>query len=70
MSDLFSDLPAKPNEPRSTNILNGWLSQLAGSAGVPSNRLGWIAASTIVIALLQRAKGEDGGPLFLVKGGT
>jgi hypothetical protein len=33
-------------------------------------RVGWMLASTVVIAALQRALGVDGRPLFLAKGGV
>lgn len=40
------------------------------AAGVEAGRLGWLVASTVVIAALQRAVDETGRTHFLLKGGT
>ena len=38
--------------------------------GSDGGRLGWLVASTVVVAALQQAVDEQGEPLFLLKGGT
>ncbi len=38
--------------------------------GIGAGRLGWMVASNVVIAVLQRISSDDGEPLFLLKGGT
>ena len=38
--------------------------------GMAVRRLGWIVASSIVVAALQRALHDDGRPVFLLKGGA
>jgi len=50
--------------------LNRWLSDAEKDTGVTAKRLGWLVASTIVVAALQRALGDDQQPLFMVKGGV
>ena len=68
--DPFAGLPAKDRTPGSAHILDHWVQQASTTLGAGSARTGWILASTIVIAALQRALGPDGEPLFLLKGGV
>jgi len=64
-------LKPKSKEPNSTNVLNNWITAVERDvAGVEAGRLGWLVASTIVTAALQRAVAQDGGTRFLLKGGT
>ena len=51
-------------------MLNRWVAAAQQVAGVEVGRLGWLIASTIVIAALQRAVDETGRTHFLLKGGT
>lgn len=51
-------------------MLTGWVNQAERRLGSRGGRLGWLVASTVVIAVLQRALGIDGHPQFLLKGGT
>jgi hypothetical protein len=66
----LSSLPSKDRTPRSANILNGWVTNAAKAVGVPHDRLTWIIASTVALAVLQRATASDGTSLFAVKGGA
>lgn len=68
----LSELKPKDKEPRSVSILTGWINQAERSLGVPAGggRMGWLVASTVVIAVLQRAVDTNGTPAFLLKGGT
>lgn len=66
---MTAQLPDKDRTPISARVLNNWLRDAQKQTGVGEGRLGWILASTIVVAALQRALGEDQQPLFLVKGG-
>lgn len=66
---MTAQLPDKDRTPISARVLNNWLRDAQRQTGVGEGRLGWILASTIVVAALQRALGEDQQPLFLVKGG-
>ena len=63
------DLPDKLRPAPSARSLNTWVRDAVRLTGARERRVGWILASTVVIAALQRALGHDGKPLFLAKGG-
>lgn len=67
--DPFADLPNKNRLPKSARILDGWVRDAQKLVGSRGERVGWILASTIVAAALQRAN-RDGAPVFLLKGGV
>lgn len=46
-----------------------WLRDAQTRTGVGEKRIGWLLASTVAVAALQRALGADEEPLFLLKGG-
>jgi hypothetical protein len=58
------------NDPASKNILNAWVNQAQPHVGLDTGGPGWLIASTVVVAALQRAIDEDGRARFLLKGGT
>jgi len=64
------DLPDKSRPVPSVRALNTWLADAERDTGVTAKRVGWLVASTIVVAALQRALGDDQQPMFLVKGGV
>ena len=64
------DLPDKSRPAPSARALNTWVRDAVRLTGLRERRVGWMLASTIVIAALQRALGGDGMPLFLAKGGV
>ena len=64
------DLPDKPRLAPSARSLNAWVRDAVRLTGLRERRVGWMLASTVVIAALQRALGRDETPLFLVKGGV
>ncbi|TFD49824.1 hypothetical protein E3T55_10745 [Cryobacterium frigoriphilum] len=66
----LNDLPDKDRRPSSAAMLNRWVQDAQKLAGGTGARTGWILASTIVVAALQRTLGPDGDPLFLLKGGV
>ncbi|WP_419707944.1 nucleotidyl transferase AbiEii/AbiGii toxin family protein [Promicromonospora sp. NFX87] len=68
----LANLKPKANPPRSTAILSQWINQAEKTLGVPAagGRMGWLVASTVVVAVLQRAVDATGTPSFLLKGGT
>lgn len=70
-SEAINHLKPKDKEPRSARVLDGWVAQAQQTIGgqTSGGRLGWLIASTVVVAALQRAVDET-GPLFLLKGGT
>ena len=63
-------LPDRGKEPNSARTLDAWIIQAQGRVGVDHGRLGWLVASTVVVAALQRAVDESDAPRFLLKGGT
>lgn len=69
---LLARLAPKSKQPASAAVLNGWISQAEGTlgTGVGGGRLGWLVASSVAIAAVQRAVDVDGRQLFLLKGGT
>lgn len=66
----FARLTARGKEPASANVLNAWIQQAQVKVDIAPDRLGWLVASTVVIAALQRAVYADGQPRFLLKGGA
>src|SRR5699024_9056159 len=56
----------------STKALNTWIAQAEEKLGeeAKGGRLGWMIASSVAIAAVQRAIDADGRQLFLLKGGT
>ncbi|WP_139418010.1 nucleotidyl transferase AbiEii/AbiGii toxin family protein [Agromyces laixinhei] len=68
--DPFAALPEKDRAPASARVLEQWVRQASVALGTSAARTGWILASTIVVAALQRALGQDQQPLFLLKGGV
>lgn len=66
----FSSLSERDKEPSSKRVLDTWIAHAVGSTGIVERRLGWIVASSVAIAALQRAVHSDGRPRFLLKGGT
>jgi hypothetical protein len=67
---MILDLPDKTRPTPSARALNGWVRDAVRLTGMRERRVGWMLASTVVIAALQRALGTDGVPLFLAKGGV
>jgi hypothetical protein len=67
--DPFAELPDKDRVPRSSRVLDAWVNDAQKILGIRGSRVGWLLASTLAAAALQRET-EDGTPLFLVKGGT
>lgn len=72
LAALLKTLKPKTKQPISTKVLNTWIAQAEGQLGdeAKGGRLGWLIASSVAIAAVQRALDEDGHQLFLLKGGT
>ena len=68
----LADLKPKAKPPASASILAQWVTHAERALDVPAagGRMGWLVASTVVIAALQRAVDSEGTPRFLLKGGT
>lgn len=68
----LADLKPKAKPLASASILALWVTHAEKALDVPAagGRMGWLVASTVVIAALQRAVDSDGTPRFLLKGGT
>jgi hypothetical protein len=69
---LLGTLTPKTKQPVSAKVLNGWIAQAEGKLGdeARGGRLGWLIASSVAVAAVQRALDADGRRLFLLKGGT
>lgn len=72
LAALLATLKPKTKQPVSTKVLNTWIAQAEGQLGdeARGGRLGWLIASSVAIAVVQRALDEGGKQLFLLKGGT
>lgn len=72
LATLLGTLKPKSRQPVSTKVLNTWIAQAEGQLGdeAKGGRLGWLIASSVAIAVVQRALDADGRQLFLLKGGT
>jgi hypothetical protein len=72
LAALLRTLKPKTKQPASVTVLNNWIAQAEGKLGPDARggRLGWLVASSVAIACVQRAIDADGRQLFLLKGGT
>jgi hypothetical protein len=73
LAALLRTLKPKAKQPVSATVLNNWIAHAEGKIGGPdvkAGRLGWLIASSVAIAAVQRAIDADGRQLFLLKGGT
>ena len=59
---MTAELPDKDRTPASAKVLNNWLRDAQKQTGVGEGRLGWILASIVAVAALQRAPGADQHP--------
>lgn len=69
---LLRRLTPRAKEPVSAKVLNTWIAQAEGKLGdeARGGRLGWLIASSVAVAAVQRALDQHGRQLFLLKGGT
>lgn len=72
LADLLRALKPKAKQPVSATVLNNWIARAEGKLGdeARGGRLGWLVASSVAIAAVQRAIDADDRRLFLLKGGT
>lgn len=72
LADLLKELKPKHKQPASSKVLNAWIAQAEAQLGddAKGGRLGWMVASSVAIAAVQRALDKEGRQLFLLKGGT
>jgi hypothetical protein len=67
---VIGSLPDRNKEPTNARVLDAWIAAAQERVKLDSGRLGWLVASTVVVAVLQRAVGSPDRPIFLLKGGT
>ncbi|MGL5859295.1 MAG: nucleotidyl transferase AbiEii/AbiGii toxin family protein [Angustibacter sp.] len=72
LAELLKTLTPKAKQPISTRVLNTWIVQAEGRLGeeAEGGRLGWLVASSVAVAAVQRARDSEGRQLFLLKGGA
>lgn len=72
LTALLRTLKPKTKQPASASVLNAWIFQAEGQLGeeAKGGRLGWLIASSVAVAAVQRAIDAGGRRLFLLKGGT
>lgn len=67
---LIGSLPDRDKEPTNARVLDSWIAAAQDKVELDSGRLGWLVASTVVVAALQRTVSSTDKPTFLLKGGT
>lgn len=69
---MLASLGPKSKEPANARVLNDWIARAERELGdeARGGRLGWLVASSVAIAAVQRAIDDNGRRLFLLKGGT
>lgn len=60
----------RPVPARALSGLERWLGEWAAAEGVTAGRLRRFVAVAVVAAMVQRARDDEGRPLFLLKGGS
>lgn len=66
----LGELKPKTKPPATSRVLAQWIEKAQETLGERGQRLGWLVASTLVSAALQRVVDGSGTPSFLLKGGT
>jgi len=66
----FHSLPERGAKLVSARNLDAWVNQAQERTGLGVGRVGWIVASSVVVAVLQRALHHDNQPRFALKGGA
>jgi Nucleotidyl transferase AbiEii toxin, Type IV TA system len=61
---------ARRKAPHSTSVIERWINEYAREEGMVVNRLQRWVWFMVVLAVLDRVRGEDGEPLFILKGGA
>ena len=69
LTELLRTLKPKDKQPVSAAVLNNWIAQAETKLGPEARggRLGWLVASSVVIAVLQRVVDADERQLLLLK---
>jgi len=69
---MLRQVRVKDKAPNSKSVLDAWIAQAASRLGTDADagRLGWLIASSVAVAAVQRAVDEGGRQMFLLKGGT
>ncbi len=72
LAELLRTLKPKAKQPVSATVLNTWIAQAESKLGPDASggRLGWLVASSVAVAALQRVIDSDDRQVFLLKGGT
>jgi len=66
----LDQLKPRGKPPATARAIEKWLQDADREVEVGARRLGWMVASGVVIAAIQRALHDDGLPRFLIKGGA
>jgi hypothetical protein len=69
-SHPFDRLKPRGKPPATARAIEKWIQEIERDLDIGSRRLGWMVASGVVIAAIQRALHTDGLPKFLIKGGA
>jgi hypothetical protein len=70
LAEALAGLKPKNKNPASSKVLNAWIAKAETDLNSDGGRLGWLVATTVVAAILQKATDDAGTPRFLLKGGT
>ena len=63
-------LKPRGKPPATKQAIDKWIHDAEREVGIGAKRLGWLVASGVVVAAIQRALHDDGLPRFLIKGGA
>jgi hypothetical protein len=66
----LDQLKPRGKPPATKQAIDKWIHDAEGEVGIGARRLGWMVASGVVVAAIQRALHTDGLPRFLIKGGA
>ncbi|MDO5617613.1 nucleotidyl transferase AbiEii/AbiGii toxin family protein [Kocuria sp.] len=72
LAAMLHELKPKTKPPVKAAVLDAWIAQAEAKLGdeAKGGRLGWLVATSVAVAAIQRAIDQDGRQLFLLKGGT
>jgi hypothetical protein len=72
LAAMLHGLKPKARPPIKASVLDAWIAQAETKLGdeARGGRLGWLIATSVAIAAIQRVIAQDGRQVFLLKGGT
>ena len=66
----LDQLKPRGKPPANKQAIDRWIHDAEREVGIGARRFGWMVASGVVVAAIQRVLHTDGLPRFLIKGGA